>query len=98
MTQVICQAIDGMRLLGFWYEGLRRVVQPAALGPHADTGKMTLRAYQVGGATESGNVPFWRLFTLAKMTSVTLLDGTFQDPPPGYMRGDRDLARITCQL
>lgn len=91
-------AIEQRRLLSFFYETFPRKVIPAALGVHHSSGNLILRAYQIGGATESGRVPFWRIFTVSDMVRVTILDETFEEPPRGYRRGDRSMSQIMAQL
>lgn len=94
----IRQAIKQHRLLSFSYESLPRKVIPAALGVHRSSGNLVLRAYQVGGATESGRVPLWRIFIVSDMVRVTLVDETFEGLPSGYRRGDRSMSQIVAQL
>ena len=52
----------------------------------AATGTLCLDAYQVAGATASGErLPDWRQLDLAKITSIEPLAGTFA-PAPGLDR------------
>jgi hypothetical protein len=39
-----------------------------------------------------------RLFRLDRMSAVAVTDQPFENPPPGYRRGDRHMASIHCQL
>jgi hypothetical protein len=93
----ICAAIANRRLITFYYEGLPRIVAPAAHGQLRRTGAHALRGYQVGGATKSSVRQLWRVFLVDKMGQVTLADEFFE-PPAGYKPGDRDFAFIHCQL
>lgn len=93
----LCAAIRNRKLISFVYDGLPRIVQPAAYGSHATTGSMKLRGYQVGGASSSGSLPQWRLFSVDKMESPSMLDETFSDSPPGYSPGDQHL-NVICEL
>lgn len=93
----ICAAIANRRLITFYYEGLLRIVVPAAHGRVRGTGAHALRGYQVGGATKSSVGQLWRLFLVGKMGPATLLDESFA-PPAGYKPGDRNFTFIHCQL
>jgi hypothetical protein len=79
-------AVQGRRLVTFTYAGLPRTAQAAAVGAIAGTGQDTLHAYQVGGGSQRGRIPYWRNFTLAKITDLVVLDQVFGPNPPGYHR------------
>jgi hypothetical protein len=91
-------AIAERKLIMFTYNGLPRVVIPAAYGPHITTGNESLRGYQVGGEGSSRSVPFWDLFTIAKMVNVELEGSTFFDLPPQYKKDDKAIRPIRGQL
>jgi hypothetical protein len=93
----IATAIQGRNLLSFMYDGYRRMVEPHTYG--MDTkGHMALRAYQVGGGSESGEFVGWKLFHACEMLGVTVQSQTFAGPRPGYKRGDKAFASIRAQL
>ena len=93
----ICDAINSRRILEFDYDGHRRVIHPAAAGPHATTGNPVLRGYQVDGTSSSGVVPDWRLFEIDKIQNLVVLGETFDTDPPGYQKGDKHIA-VECEL
>ena len=94
---MICEAINNMQLLSFWYDDLPRVVEPHTYG--VDTkGHRALRAYQVRGQSKSGTLPKWRVFHRDRMSGVTTLQETFERPRTGYRRGDPFFATIKCEL
>jgi hypothetical protein len=95
---VICEAIRRRRLLAFHYEGSLRLVQPAVLGLHRTTNRLSLRAYQVGGFSRSGGPAGWRLYTVRKVRDPQVREEPFMAPPPGYRPNDDELAPIVCQL
>jgi hypothetical protein len=95
---VICEAIRRRRLLAFHYEGSFRLVQPAVLGLHRTTNRLSLRAYQVGGFSRSGGPAGWRLYTVRKVREPQVREEPFMAPPPGYRPNDDELAPIVCQL
>lgn len=93
----ISAAILGRNLLSFTYDGFRRTVEPHTYG--TDTkGHLALRAYQVGGGSESGEYVGWKLFHVGDMLGVTVLPQTFTGPRPKYKRGDTAFASIRAQL
>ena len=93
----ICGAIRDRRVIEFDYDGHHRIVQPAAAGPHATTGNLVLRGYQVGGTSSSGSVPGWRLFELTDISRLVVTDRTFNADPPGYRKGDKHIV-VECEL
>lgn len=93
----IATAIQGRNLLSFMYDGFRRIVEPHTFG--MDTkGHMALRAYQVGGGSDSGENVGWKLFHVQEMRSVLVQPQAFAGPRPGYKRGDKAFASIMAQL
>lgn len=93
----ITAAIQNRNLLCFTYDGSRRTVEPHTYG--LDTkGHMALRAYQVGGGSESGEYVGWKLFHVHEMIGVGAQPQTFGGPRSGYKRGDKAFASIKAQL
>ena len=93
----IAKAIHCRQLLVFIYAGLRRTVEPHTYG--TDTkGHLALRAYQVGGGSDSGEHVGWKLFHVHEMLSLTVQPQSFANPRPGYKRGDKAFAKITAEL
>jgi hypothetical protein len=74
---------------------MHRIVEPYVVG-NTSTGKQSLRAYQIGGSSSSP-IPSWRMFTLMKMTSVTLNDSTFS-PRPEYNPNDKGMTTILSRI
>jgi hypothetical protein len=91
----LSEAIESRAVVRFTYDGLERVVIPAALGNHVSTGTLLLRGYQTGGSSKSRPVPLWDLFTVAKITDLEFEGSNFTADPPGYSRGDKHLRIIT---
>lgn len=83
-------AIMERRVVTFTYDGLPRIVRPAALGEHVRTGNPSLRGYQDGGESKT-KIPEWRLFTVAKIADLTVTPEVFHENPPGYQHDDSDL-------
>jgi len=96
MIEEICEAIKSRKLIEFYYDGLHRTVEPHTCGV-SKTGKDMLSGYQVRGQSKS-DLPNWKLFTLDKISSFTVLDETFDGAESGYNRGDNRMIRIYCEL
>lgn len=92
------RAINDRRLACFSYEGLARVVIPAAYGLNEQTGNLLLRAYQIAGRDATRQLPTWSLFRVDQMVGGAILDEVFDAPPPDYRRGDRSMTVIYAQL
>ena len=76
--QVIRNAINGLRLVAFTYDGLERVLEPHDFGEMK--GELKLFGYQIAGESRSGKLPDWRLVSLSKATEWRVLDTTFAGP------------------
>jgi hypothetical protein len=96
MTSKICQAIQENRVIEFHYDGHYRKVEPYCHGT-SKRGKESVRGYQVAGGSNSRSIPFWRLFTVAKVRDLSLTDETFQGNRPGYNPNDKHL-RVHCNI
>jgi len=97
VSSIICQAIQERRVIEFRYDGHYRKVEPYCHG-RSKKGKESLRGYQIAGGSNSRSVPFWRLFTTAKMGNLTLTDETFAGNRPRYNPNDKDLRPIHCNV
>jgi hypothetical protein len=93
----IAAAINNQNLLTFSYDGYRRTVEPHTYGVDRK-GHIALRAYQVGGGSESGEYVGWKIFHVHEMLGVSVLQQTFVGPRPEYKRGDRAFTSIQAQL
>lgn len=97
MRQLICQAIQEQRHLEFYYGGYRRVVEPHCHGV-TTAGNEVLRGFQFAGSSKSGNSFQAKLFEVAKMSRIKLLNSTFQNPHKNYRKNDSAMQTIHCQL
>jgi hypothetical protein len=91
-------AIRNRRLVRFVYEGLERIVIPAAYGLNRNSGNRLLRAYQVGGRDSKRSLPTWSLFRVDHVVEGQVLGELFEEIPPGYRSGDRSMDTIYAQL
>jgi hypothetical protein len=97
MNQAICNAIQGRKVIRFFYDGGFRMAEPHCHGESKE-GNELLRAYQTDGYSESGNPQGWKLFRLDEMTSLTITDATFSGARPYYNPADKDMVSIYCCL
>lgn len=93
MNQLICNAIKSKQRLQFEYNNKTRVVEPQCYGVGAK-GNELLRGYEVEGSIEKTN----KLYDLAKVNFLRLLDKNFTSPGPAYQKGDSAMKTIYCEL
>jgi hypothetical protein len=94
----LCSAIQNRKLVSFYYKGHQRVLVPGAYGRHKSTRNELLRAYQVRGGRNKGEVPGWGMYKLSDIRGFQILDETIGQIPPGYKHGDSHLSPIYCEL
>jgi hypothetical protein len=97
MNQNIINAVRNRNIISFIYKNLPRVVEPHAYGETKDGGER-LRAYQIGGQSDSRTVPCWGLFKIEEMENINVLADTFDGPEAGYNRGDKVMSIIYAEL
>jgi len=68
-------AIHHRRLIQFRYQGAERIAEPHDYG--VSGGRIRLLAFQVRGQSKSP-LPDWRMFDVARMEQVAILDETFR--------------------
>jgi len=96
MNNDIANAIRTMKTLSFIYDGQNRVVEPHAYGV-STAGNECLRAYQIAGGSNRGNVPGWHLFSIRKIMNLCKGDD-FLEPRQNYKPGDRGMSEIFIEL
>jgi len=87
----IKQAITNKKIIEFFYDGKQRIVEPYLIGT-TTTGKQSLRAYQIGGHSNSG-IPSWKMFTIMKISSVKVTDNAFSKKSD-YNPNDKGMIKI----
>ena len=97
MNQIICNAIHNRCVLGFLYRDHYCVVEPHAYGLSRAENEV-IRCYQMGGTSNSGRVPDWKLMRVDRIGSSIVPGGHFIGERPGYTKGDRDMSTIFCEL
>lgn len=87
-TGLITAAIQQRQVLRIIYPPGSRLVEPHAFGWSTD-GNLLLRAYQIEGASASGEHEWWKLFRIDRAERIEATDRPFDGPRPQYKRGDR---------
>src|SRR4051812_20855585 len=80
MGTLICTAIRSRLLLAFDYDGMRRVVAPYCHG--ATQSGEALRAVQIGGESRSNGFGFGKLWLVARMRNLEVLEENFVASDP----------------
>jgi predicted DNA-binding transcriptional regulator YafY len=88
MTDSIKNAILNRKRMTINYDPGERVIEPHALGYSKD-GNILLRAYQLSGASASGEHEHWKLFRIDRMDGAGGNSEGFDGPRPGYKKGDK---------
>lgn len=88
LTATIVNAIRGRKRLRIYYAPGWRTVEPHTIGQSAD-GNILLRAYQVEGASASGEHEHWKLFRVDRLTECGDDGSDFDGPRPEYKKGDK---------
>jgi len=92
----ICDAIRLRHVVRFLYHGGERDVEPYVYGGDAN-GKELLRAFQVRGASRSGEGAGWKMFHVEDMTAVTVTFEAFA-PRAGYDPAEKVIVFTNCQV
>jgi predicted DNA-binding transcriptional regulator YafY len=88
----ICQAIEAKVLLQVTYDMTQRLVEPHAFGVDK-VGNELLRAWQ-----QSPLPADWRTFRIDKISALALTRTPFGGPRVDYVRDDKQMTKIYCQL
>ncbi len=88
MKNDIVVAIRTKRRLRIWYGPGERLIEPHALGYSTDR-NLLLRAFQVEGASASGEHDDWKLFRVDRIKSEAPTNLYFDEPRPDYRRDEK---------
>ena len=97
MNQNICEAIKNKKIIEFYFKNGTRIAEPYCYGL-SKKGKEVLRAYQVGGYSESNNPQGWRLFDLDYIQNLTITDQEFTNNRHEYNPNDSAMSQIFCNI
>lgn len=90
ITSLIAAAIQNKQVLRIDYSPGLRLIEPHAFGYSSD-GNLLLRAYQIEGASASGEHEWWKLFRIDRAGTIEPSGANFDGPRPEYRRGDRGM-------
>lgn len=97
MNRLICEAISTRAVISFNYDGGMRIVEPHCHGI-STKGKEAMRGFQIKGTSQSGEFYGWKLFTVAKIGNLRILDQTFEKNRSGYNPNDSMMQQICCHV
>lgn len=96
MLDTIIYAIQNRQVLSLVYDGIKRVVEPHAVG-ESRAGNDVLRCYQTqGGHVTPGHE--WDLLLVEKISNLRIVGTTFTSPRLGYRKGDKGMNKIYAEL
>lgn len=84
----IVAAIQNRTCLRIFYNPGERLIEPHAFGRGKD-GQLLLRAYQVSGASASGEHEHWKLFRVDRIDTLSPDSTPSEAPREGYKPGDK---------
>lgn len=93
VPDLIMQGITQHRCLSIVYNGIGRVIEPYTIGISRASNPV-VRAWQVSGASISGQNSGWKLLEISKLGNVFLMNTTFQPNRPGYNPYDKGMISI----
>jgi hypothetical protein len=98
MNLLLCSAIRSRRLVTFFYDGGRRMVEPYCHGA-SEAGHELLRGYQTAGYSRSGVPEGWKMFRLDQLSSLAMTDEVFAATRAEYdpTRDDK-MSTIYCRI
>ena len=99
---IICSAIKSRNLISFYYTGDDRpgirTVEPFMIA-HTSKDHLSLSAWFLYGASESGDGQGWRDYLLSDISQISVLPQTFLGNRPGYRRdGGKKFHNVLCAL
>ncbi|MBC3937083.1 hypothetical protein H8K47_17135 [Undibacterium sp. CY7W] len=93
----IKSAIEIQQKLLILYKGIPRVIEPYIVGTNA-SGKIFLRAYQIGGESCTDEIGF-KLFEVGKVQAVTVIPNLFfAKPKHGYKKIDPVITTVYARV
>lgn len=92
-----CEALRNGKRLELRYDGFTRVVEVHAVGTTKD-GKQVMRVWQVSGGSNSGEREGWKLLRLDEAFAASVTGEKSEAPRRGYVRGDKAMTFISCQV
>ncbi|WP_197027146.1 hypothetical protein [Methylopila sp. 73B] len=92
MLETVINAIRERSMVYLDYPPGMRLIEPHAVG-YGGRGQLLMRAFQIDGASSSGDRRGWKLFELDRAATLGRAGMVFDGPEAGYRRGDRAMTR-----
>jgi predicted DNA-binding transcriptional regulator YafY len=93
---ILKKAIEQRKKVEIIYENSVRTVDPYLIGINQKD-HISLRAFQTGGQSSSGNLPSWRLFLIEKIEAIKILDEHFAISTQ-YNPNDKQMKQIHYRI
>lgn len=90
MLALLTTAIAERRIISLHYDPGSRLIEPHCLG-RSSAGDLLLRAFQVSGASASGEHKDWKLFRLDRARMMEMTGDQFAGPRPEYNPNDKHM-------
>ena len=97
MKEIITEAIENKKVIEFEYKGDLRIVEPFVIGV-SSTGKDSLRAFQVDGNSTDSSSFSWKLFTVDKISNLSVSKENFTGQREYYNPNDSALNPIYARV
>jgi len=97
MNEKIIEAINKRRIIAFYYDGGYRTVEPYVYGV-SGTGYEVLRAYQLGGYSDSEAYEGWKLFKTSRVKSIVDTGEYFKEDRSDYKKDDPAVKEVIAQV
>jgi len=97
MNANICSAISSRAVITFHYKGGVRVVEPHCHGI-STAGNEIFRAWQVSGYSESGEPTGWKIFSIARISTIIFTGQVFTSNRPDYNPNDLGMSSVHCHV
>lgn len=94
---IAIQALRDGQCIELIYDGCERVLEVHTVGT-TTAGNSAVSAYQVGGRSNSGPVPDWRLFRFDHCQNVRLSDQKSSGPRSDFRRSAKQFSVIVAEL
>jgi hypothetical protein len=98
-NDVICEAINARRSIGFCYRGGQRTVEPFCLGlvQRGSRRNESLLCYQTGGYADLVEGEGWKLYRAREIQDIAVGREEFIGDRPGYDPDEIPMYRVYCR-
>jgi predicted DNA-binding transcriptional regulator YafY len=97
MNEKIVEAINEKRIIAFYYDGGYRTVEPYVYGM-SGAGHEVLRAYQLGGHSDSEAHEGWKLFKTSRIKNLVETPEFFKELRSDFKKEDPAIKEIFAEI